>query len=33
MPIIHGTFIALRVNTNKIPDISNYTKKREFEKI
>ena len=32
MPIIDGTFVTLRVNTNTKSNI-NYAKRREFEKI
>ena len=32
MPYTQGTFISLRVNTNKIEDISNFTKRRIINK-
>ena len=32
VPYIQGTFISLRVNTNKIKNIHDYTKKREYIK-
>lgn len=32
VPYIQGTFISLRVNTNKIRNIHEYTKKREYAK-
>ena len=33
LPLIEGTFISLRINTNKIKDITNYTRRRTFYKI
>lgn len=32
VPYIQGTFISLRVNTNKIKNIHEYTKKRDYIK-